>query len=469
MESLRVITKIIVCQGVKGVRITSTHVTADTPFRAYINATARQHTLELYGVVNSPILFNDMTLSRYIVSSEVNVNQRTGVVFENTRKRIEFSEETEDYTFPDNTSIVPQSITVKGSSEVKLLDDSLFVGRLHTSLSICVSEFSKIAACPRVKLLELVLKDGSTFDGRRSISFRRSNDGSPGGTRVVSLALSVLELTIFGASIVKGVSVKLHLQLKLFDNACKFKIGVVRGCTINYSLRGVALPVEDLPVRCSISELEPPISATQHHGDDAGRVVSSPLPLVSGNSSIHVIGNGSVWLGGGEYSFLAGDSARSMFEEAILRSTDIAASTGPTEDMSESYTVKRAPTSNRNFTVTGNMNMKAHAVDDSDTETLRCVVCTANARVVILFPCGHTMLCPDCAPAAETNIKLCPECREPIISAVIPYNFSGSTPSPVVVAKSTEKEETDPEAPALIRSKRIRDKRTKSSNKKTRT
>lgn len=58
-------------------------------------------------------------------------------------------------------------------------------------------------------------------------------------------------------------------------------------------------------------------------------------------------------------------------------------------------------------------------VRDKDLRTdQRCVVCSTNAREIILLPCGHVCICEDCSDSINSN---CPICRTRITQKAAAY------------------------------------------------
>ena len=58
---------------------------------------------------------------------------------------------------------------------------------------------------------------------------------------------------------------------------------------------------------------------------------------------------------------------------------------------------------------------KARERDRAEVEQRTCVVCTADAAVVAIVPCGHVCLCQDCEGAMRKhNQRVCPMCRTSI-------------------------------------------------------
>lgn len=51
------------------------------------------------------------------------------------------------------------------------------------------------------------------------------------------------------------------------------------------------------------------------------------------------------------------------------------------------------------------------------TEVGECVVCMCNMRAVVLMPCLHLCVCEQCSE----EIRLCPLCRQPVMSCLKPY------------------------------------------------
>ena len=50
---------------------------------------------------------------------------------------------------------------------------------------------------------------------------------------------------------------------------------------------------------------------------------------------------------------------------------------------------------------------RAEAKSSAAEDRMLCVVCQESERGVLLVPCGHCVLCPECAPACSA----CPICR----------------------------------------------------------
>lgn len=53
--------------------------------------------------------------------------------------------------------------------------------------------------------------------------------------------------------------------------------------------------------------------------------------------------------------------------------------------------------------------------EEEDGEENMCIVCMEWPSQVVLFPCGHSNMCPTCAEKVRGHGEgLCPSCRTPI-------------------------------------------------------
>ena len=83
-----------------------------------------------------------------------------------------------------------------------------------------------------------------------------------------------------------------------------------------------------------------------------------------------------------------------------------------------------------------------HKDEPAATSSEQCIVCMERRRVAVLRPCGHMIMCRECATDARRPAR-CPECRADLIGALIPFDaIKVSAPAPAAAAQNSSSSST---------------------------